>query len=463
MDEDQHRDRGKNTGKGSRRTKVREILETLLILLAAALMGGGVYFLYKSNVYHDVKKPQQQSDPNAPHYADAPEVTEEGNSEGTGTDDTSGTSGTSAAAVENSIVQYTSNDLPFELPVSGATGYAPCAISIRDAQDAGNTIASMAPGDAFEILEGDDSGIWKIRCNGTEGWVDGNNCMINLPDVIPSIIYYDSNSVSSLFLSSGIRLPDVTGEKLYSASSHNARFDTEQFNMPVFYGMALKIYAAQQEALQQGDCLMIYESFRPYETQMKVMSALDTLDRTNSKVHAGINSGSWNSSWFIAQSLSDHQRGVAIDTSLVHLTKWEKRKMGDHEYAVVTECSLGDVYSDDIPTTHGDAALVSGKIVYDKDQDCQMPTDIHELSIRACTFQYGVASHSVTAWKSVKPASTMTSFALKLQKYCTDAGLTPLSSEWWHFGDLDALSVSQTLGVNGSFALKDNVSSKPEK
>lgn len=287
--------------------------------------------------------------------------------------------------------------------------------------------------------------------------------MINLPDVIPSIIYYDSNAVSSLFLSSGIRLPDITGSKLYTTSSDNDRFGTAQFNMPVFYGMALKIYAAQQEALKNGDCLMIYESFRPYETQQKVMSALDTLDRTNSTVHAGINSGSWNRSWFIAQSLSDHQRGVAIDTSLAKVTDWENRTTGDWDYAVVTKCSLGDIYSDGIPASHGKSALVSGKIEYRSDRACQMPTNIHELSIRACTFQYGVPSHSQTAWKQAKPSSAMTDYALRLQKYCTDAGLTPLSSEWWHFGDLDALKISESLGVNGSFVLKDNVSHAPQK
>ena len=38
--------------------------------------------------------------------------------------------------------------------------------------------------------------------------------MINLPDIIPSIIYDDTNSYSSLFKSSGIDIPNVTGKKL---------------------------------------------------------------------------------------------------------------------------------------------------------------------------------------------------------------------------------------------------------
>lgn len=32
----------------------------------------------------------------------------------------------------------------------------------------------------------------------------------------------------------------------------------------------------------------------------------------------------------------------------------------------------------------------------------------------------------------------MTEDALRLKRYCTQAGLSPLASEWWHFNDLEA-------------------------
>ena len=81
-----------------------------------------------------------------------------------------------------------------------------------------------------------------------------------------------------------------------------------------------------------------------------------------------------------------------------------------------------------------------------------MPTPIHELSKAAATYVGPVASHSPTAWKSAKMTDTMAANqpALALQRYCTEAGLTPLASEWWHFNDLDTrTSVLDNLSTGG--------------
>ena len=65
-----------------------------------------------------------------------------------------------------------------------------------------------------------------------------------------------------------------------------------------------------------------------------------------------------------------------------------------------------------------------------------MPTQMHELSQRAAVFtkQY---SHTGTDWQSQTLADSFKNnqYAVKLQSYCTGAGLTPLCSEWWHFND----------------------------
>jgi len=54
----------------------------------------------------------------------------------------------------------------------------------------------------------------------------------------------------------------------------------------------------------------------------------------------------------------------------------------------------------------------------------------------------------------------MTEGALRLQGYCTDAGMTPLASEWWHFNDLDAQNIVRTTSGNGKFWLDGCVSWK---
>jgi hypothetical protein len=38
-----------------------------------------------------------------------------------------------------------------------------------------------------------------------------------------------------------------------------------------------------------------------------------------------------------------------------------------------------------------------------------------------------------------------------MQRYFTDAGFTPIASEWWHFNDLASVEIAGNIGVNGRF------------
>ena len=88
--------------------------------------------------------------------------------------------------------------------------------------------------------------------------------------------------------------------------------------------------------------------------------------------------------------------------------------------------------------------------------------NIKNVSAKAATFKNGVSSASKTDWKKVALATTMTEDAIKLQNYCTSAGLSPLASEWWHFNDLDARSTVKGKKFDGRFYLKDSVSIKTQ-
>ena len=80
----------------------------------------------------------------------------------------------SAAVTE--IAYYEHN---FELPLYGATG-----CPVKD-------VAGIAAGTPVTILE-EQSGNMKVRLqSGAETTIDKQFCMINLPDVIPSIVYRD--------------------------------------------------------------------------------------------------------------------------------------------------------------------------------------------------------------------------------------------------------------------------------
>lgn len=339
---------------------------------------------------------------------------------------------------ENNISQNLLNKISYleigdlELPVSGATGYASININLKSSNTLqSDTLKQLSAGNGFKILQ-ENGDWWQVQTSSLTGWVESKYCMINLPDVIPSIIYDNTNSYSSLFKSSGYELSNITGKALYDAKKMNSRLEKQEFIMPVMYDMAKKICIAQQLALKEGNSLKIYEAFRPHSIQKSVATALKELVDTNEVVNAGINNGSWSESWFIAQSISNHQRGIAIDVSLVKVKNTTIKSVGNYAYTSITDY-----------------------------EEYNMPTKMHELSSAAVTFKYGVNSQSQDAWKNVPLAKSMNEPAIKLQNYCTSANLSPLASEWWHFNDLQTKENLKGYLSSGQYFITECYSSAP--
>ena len=323
---------------------------------------------------------------------------------------------------------------PLELPVQGATGYAVTDIPLYAAPDPGpddEPLADWQPGQSFTILA-EQGDWWQVQAGEQTGWVRHDFCLINLPDVIPSIVYRDTNSEASLFRASGYEIPGVTGQALYDARSYNARFGQEMANMAVLYATAKKLADVQARALADGYTLVLYEGFRPYQTQTAVAQALQALAAENETVRAGIDTEPWSIGWFIAGGVSNHQQGYAVDVSLARVTGTADETCGPYAYTRVTGY-----------------------------EELAMPTAMHELSAAAASLAEPVASRDPDAWRQADPAPAMTEGALLLQSYCVAAGLTPLASEWWHFNDLDRLAVVDS-SWRGEFALAENVSRAPE-
>ncbi len=297
------------------------------------------------------------------------------------------------------------------------------------------TVAVLEPGTAFIIQEENEEGDWwLVECKEGTGWIENRYCLINLPDVIPSMVYNATNSYDSRFVTLGKKIPNVTGRAFYPRGSYNHRLERNEFMMPVLYPMSKNICQAQQAALAQGNTLVLYEGYRPHEVQSAVYKALAALSRNNPQVKEAVASAPWDISWFIAGGYSNHQRGFAIDVTLAQIQRAELQTIGSHQVLRVREY-----------------------------EEYTMPTPIHELSKAAATFVKPVASHSPTAWKSAQMTETMASNqpALALQRYCTDAGLTPLASEWWHFNDLETRnSVLENLST-GDYKISRCLSSAP--
>lgn len=343
-----------------------------------------------------------------------------------------------------------------EMPVNGATGYAPVELYLWKDEPASNACKvansptkstapvtdTLYPGTAFTILQ-ESGDWWQVRTEsrgssgGKVGWIEHRYCLINLPDVIPSMIYNDTNSDSSVFIASYTEIPKITGKPLYnqSAMRYNNRLERDEYMMPVLYAMAKKVCQAQQNALAAGNTIVLYEGYRPYDTQMKVVNGVRALAAVNPKVQAGISTPPWSISWFIATGISNHQQGYAMDVSLAKVHKSHMETIDGYSFVQVDEY-----------------------------QEYFMPTPIHELSMLACTYTRPVDMFS-DAWQSATMSSAMEANkpAKSLQGYCTLAGLSPLASEWWHFNDLNSYEGTRARRSTGNFDITncDCMSMKP--
>jgi D-alanyl-D-alanine dipeptidase len=321
----------------------------------------------------------------------------------------------------------------FELPIQGASGYASVPLKLLASPSSPSpAVLELTAGAPFEILS--ESGDWfRAKAEGGTGWLLSKYCLVNLPDIVPSIVYDATNTYDSVIHSSGAALSGITGNGLYPGKQENTRLGEKQFIMPVLYPMAKKVYRAQQDALRSGETLVIYEAYRPYAVQMTIVRALRKLASENKTVMAGISTPPWTLSWFASTKLSNHQRGGAIDVSLAKVVKSEPAVSGAYGYTRVTE-----------------------------ERRLTMPTPIHELSMTSAAFSGPVNSKSRTAWRQAAPASAMNDAAIRLQTYCAKAGLTPLASEWWHFNDLDALDLTSANPSTGGYTLSKCLSASPE-
>jgi len=330
-------------------------------------------------------------------------------------------------------IDYFARTNALELPINGASGYASIALNVYGGPFADTTyLARLSPGQGFTILR-EFGQWWEIEFNQTRGWVEHTCCLINLPDVIPSIVYNNTNVFGSKLRSSGYVIPDVTGMPLYDAFGYNARLGENQYIVPVLYSMAKKICRAQHAALADGNTLIIYEAFRPYETQQRVYTNLTSLIKLNSVVADGVSTSPWSIGWFIAQGTSNHQMGYAIDVSLGRVLEQKYLMLGNYVYPKTTSW-----------------------------EEYDMPTPMHELSAESAVFTQPINPNSTTAWQSATLTKTMNNAAILLQRYCTSADLTPLASEWWHFNDNASRLAVENRGSNGNYLVSRTYSIPPQ-
>lgn len=203
----------------------------------------------------------------------------------------------------------------FELPIQGSTGFSVLNTTLKESnQNDSLDLASVSQGQSFQILQEEDNW-WYVQLeDDSTGWLNPSFCMINLPDVLPSILYDNTNSVASIMQSFGKEIPSITGVQLYDTSGYNPRLEIETFAMPVLYSTAKKLAIAQESALKDGNTLILVEGYRPFHTQRQVVEGMTAFLNENPVEKETIEE--WGLEFFIATGVSNHQKGIAVDVTL---------------------------------------------------------------------------------------------------------------------------------------------------
>ena len=204
------------------------------------------------------------------------------------------------------------------------------------APDGAEELGTVPAGSAWCVL-GQEGQYLKIRYNGRDAYIEGDYCMINLPEYLGNLCAYDiTNSYSAIYLVHEYGIPDVSGTVI--SGYENVRIKEGKYLVPFLYPAAQKLLQAGLTAREQGYRLKIYDSFRPqcatdsiywttysilgHPTPERTYSGKPALDAygnvlgTMSYQRLMTNSGDWKLSAFLAAGLSRHNFGVALDLTL---------------------------------------------------------------------------------------------------------------------------------------------------
>lgn len=238
-------------------------------------------------------------------------------------------------------------------------------------------------------------GIFRVRIDGQEGYIDSRYCLINLPEYLGDICLYDiPNSYASLYMAHEYELPTVTGEVI--VGYERVKMKNGEQLVPLLYPVAKRLEQAAFAAMEQGYKLKIYDAYRPREATIalydqaiglkdqpipletytgKVLEDLPVLEEGQILTYGNLMTDfdRYTMNYFLAAGKSRHNRGIALDLTL--------------------------------------ADMKTGK-------DLKMQTSMHDLS-----------------WYSENARDNGN--ARKLSSIMESVGFTGLKSEWWHFNDLE--------------------------
>lgn len=342
---------------------------------------------------------------------------------------------------DTGLIVYPQVGGALELPLHGATGWAAVQSPLRqEPHPASMGVTTLQPGAMFTIESADGHWWYVHEAGGHSGWIDRRRAFINLPDVLPSILWRNTNATASVKQAGGIPLPGITGYSLYSARQFNYRFGRYEYIMPGMYTLALGLFQAQQLALANGETLIVNEVFRPMSTQQSVFREMQTLVAENDQAREAVNQGPWHLGWFIAGGISSHQRGAGIDLSLGTILSYAHHETGGFAYLHILEYREG----------------AAGVVAH-----APMNSHIHELSAWAVITNSPQRFTVQQVLDGVLNNDVNSPSVVRLQYLMARGGFHPLASEWWHFDHGESDDIGRSVNIRGDFYLSDILSWPP--
>ena len=276
----------------------------------------------------------------------------------------------------------------FSATLYGATAWTNQSVNIRKAANQNSSLLGTIPtGGKVKILSSDNSSTKyiKIKYNNITGYVYSDFLLINLPDVIPDMLYEITSASSSTAKAANTAIPGITGKNLYGfTKKYNSKIGKETYYAPLLYPTAKKLQSAYNKAKKDGYNLKVYDAYRPHDVTVSSNSNFRKLYNSNSKVKNAIDydkdGNYWGPSWFLASNVSAHNKGVALDIAITN----------------------------------------------SKNQELKAQTAYDTLD-----------TTSIVKYNN--------SVANKLRSIMLSQGFSPLESEWWHFQDNDYYSNSKVV------------------
>ena len=265
-------------------------------------------------------------------------------------------------------------------------------------------IGTVSAGSAWCVL-GQEGNYLKIRYLGQDGFIDGNYCMINLPEYIGNLCAYDiTNSYKSIYLVHEYGIKDVSGTVI--TGYENVLLGEDQYLVPLIFPAAQRLIGAGLDARSRGYTLKIYDSFRPqnatddiYKKTQLILGSLVPSQTFSGKKVTDLHLVNWGPAE--GEEAAENveygpltYRRMMTNNGAFSLSVFLAPGVSRHNYGLALDLTLQDAQGEELP----------------------MQTSIHDLSWYSCTERNNANANL-------------------LHEIMTGAGFNGIYSEWWHYQD----------------------------